>query len=79
MLNQQFGEATLGAARTSNSEAIQHFFSCLSANGANETLWDMFSESISNPEAPTDHAENAKRSFLYKRLTELIMALEPQD
>lgn len=59
-------------------EVIKEFFSCCGdASGINETLWDMFSESISSPDSGTEYRENAHRAFLYKRLTELMIALEP--
>jgi RNAse (barnase) inhibitor barstar len=58
---------------------IAEFFSnCGEAIGINETLWDMFYESISSPDSCTDYHANAERAFLYKRLTELLLVLEPQ-
>lgn len=63
-----------------NAELIEEFFyENGTANQINEILWDMFAESISNPNAPTDAKENAKRSYLYKQLTELLIVLEPKN
>lgn len=61
-----------------NAKLIEEFFGWFDgAVSINELLWDMFEGSITNPACPTEHTENGHRSFLYKRLTELMTALEP--
>jgi len=61
-----------------NAQLIEEFFAWFDGAGnINEILWDMFSGSITNPACPSDHVENSTRSFLYKRLTELLVAIEP--
>ena len=68
----------VGIPYTPDPKIIEQFFCyCGEASNINETLWDMFSESISSPDSCTSYQANAERAFLYKRLTELIVALEP--
>jgi hypothetical protein len=63
---------------TPDPKIIEEFFGWFDgASSINEILWDMFSSSITNPACPSDHDENCTRSFLYKRLTELLVAIEP--
>lgn len=63
---------------TPDKEAIEFFFDHIgSAKSAEETLWDMFQSSISNPDDTTEYVQNASRSFLYRRLVELLNAIEP--
>lgn len=70
--------ANAGGAEIDLREQVQNLFqNCGDAAGINETLWDMFQGSISNPELPSDVHENAERAYLYKRLTEFFTAIEP--
>jgi hypothetical protein len=66
------------AQYTPNADKIKEFFDyCGESTNINETLWSMFQSSICNPELPTETHENTTYAFLYKRLTELLVAIEP--
>jgi hypothetical protein len=41
-----------------------------------KTLWEMFRDSISNPELPSGPNENSNRAFLYRALSGLVGELE---
>lgn len=61
-----------------NAELIEDFFrNCGDSQSINETLWEMFQGSISNPELPTEASQNGQFAYLYKRLTEFFVAIEP--
>ena len=60
------------------SEAIENFFNlCGEYSNIEPILWDMLSESMTNPDAPTDAKENDRRMFLHRRLLEFLRAVEP--
>lgn len=78
MPNKSTKIATEYNAYAPDPKLIEEFFRWFGrADNINEILWDMFSGSITNPACPSDHDENSTRSFLYKRLTELLVAIEP--
>jgi len=43
------------------------------------TLWDMLYGSLTNPDLPTEHHQNDEMLFLFRRLTELLKAIQPID
>ncbi|HEV7348215.1 hypothetical protein [Telluribacter sp.] len=56
---------------------INEFFSYYGGSAEVEnTLWAMFSGSISNSDMPTDSTQNGNQAFLYRMLLDLVRELE---
>lgn len=62
---------------TVDSNLVHDLFSEFDLDHINETMWDMFSESISNPNVCIDAATIASRAHVYKELTRFLAAIEP--
>ncbi|KAA6441476.1 hypothetical protein FEM33_01705 [Dyadobacter flavalbus] len=61
-----------------SAEVIAEFFNyCGTAKKIEATLWDMLQGSLTNPELPTEAEQNAEQLFLFRRLKELLEAIEP--
>lgn len=59
-------------------EKVRDFFdSCGTSWEIEQGLWDMFQSSISNTTEIASAEVNAGRAYLYRRLMELIEAIEP--
>ena len=66
---------------TADPEAVQSLINeFFLYNGSSEEveniLWEMFRDSISNPELTTGPNENSNRAFLYRALSGLVRELE---
>ncbi|WP_031530508.1 hypothetical protein [Dyadobacter crusticola] len=60
------------------NEAIDLFFKENGSVTAMELiLWEMLSDSLSNPSACIDHHITQERMYLYRGLKELLAAIEP--